>query len=59
MAALSAATVVVEASLRSGLMTVARHAHELGRAVGAAPARRPAQRAMDRTSCWNWGLLAS
>lgn len=37
MAALSAATVVVEASVRSGLMTVARHAHELGRAVGTAP----------------------
>ncbi|WP_286967971.1 MULTISPECIES: DNA-processing protein DprA [Arsenicicoccus] len=37
MAAFSAATVVVEASVRSGSMTVARRAHELGRAVGAVP----------------------
>lgn len=37
MAALSAATVVVEAGARSGSMTVARRAHELGRAVGAVP----------------------
>lgn len=37
MAALSAATVVVEAGVRSGSMTVARRAHELGRAVGAVP----------------------
>lgn len=37
MAALSAATVIVEAGARSGSMTVARRAHELGRAVGAVP----------------------
>ena len=37
MAALSAATVVVEAGVRSGSVTVARRAHELGRAVGAVP----------------------
>ena len=37
MAALSASTVVVEAGVRSGSMTVARRAHELGRAVGAVP----------------------
>lgn len=37
MAALSATTVVVEAGVRSGSMTVARRAHELGRAVGAVP----------------------
>ena len=37
MAALSAATVVVEAGVRSGSMTVARRAHELGRTVGAVP----------------------
>jgi len=37
MAALSAATVVVEAGVRSGSMTVARRAHKLGRAVGAVP----------------------
>jgi DNA processing protein len=37
MAALSATTVVVEADVRSGSMTVARRAHELGRAVGAVP----------------------
>ena len=37
MAALSAATLVVEAGARSGSMTVARRAHELGRAVGAVP----------------------
>jgi len=37
MAALSAATVVVEAGVRSGSMAVARRAHELGRAVGAVP----------------------
>ncbi|MBW8173359.1 DNA-protecting protein DprA [Ornithinimicrobium sp. Arc0846-15] len=37
MAALSTATVVVEAGVRSGSMTVARRAHELGRAVGAVP----------------------
>ncbi|MFV0535338.1 MAG: DNA-processing protein DprA [Cumulibacter sp.] len=37
MAALAAATVVVEAGVRSGSMTVARRAHELGRAVGAVP----------------------
>ncbi len=37
MAALSASTVVVEAGARSGSMTVARRAHELGRAVGAVP----------------------
>ncbi|MFV0551003.1 MAG: DNA-processing protein DprA, partial [Anaerorhabdus sp.] len=37
MAALSAATVVVEAGVRSGSMTVARRARELGRTVGAVP----------------------
>lgn len=37
MAALSVTTVVVEAGIRSGSMTVARRAHELGRAVGAVP----------------------
>lgn len=37
MAALSTATLVVEAGARSGSMTVARRAHELGRAVGAVP----------------------
>lgn len=37
MAALSAATLVVEAGVRSGSMTVARRAHGLGRAVGAVP----------------------
>ena len=37
MAALSAATVVVEAGARSGSMAVARRAHELGRTVGAVP----------------------
>lgn len=37
MAALSATTVVVEAGARSSSMTVARHAHELGRTVGAVP----------------------
>ena len=37
MAALSAATVVVEAGARSGSMIVARRAHELGRALGAVP----------------------
>ena len=37
MAALSATTVVVEAGVRSGSMTVARRAHELGRTVGAVP----------------------
>lgn len=37
MAAISAATVVVEAGVRSGSMTVARRAHELGRTVGAVP----------------------
>lgn len=37
MAALSAATVVVEASARSGSMKVAHNAHQLGRAVGAVP----------------------
>ncbi len=37
MAALSTATVVVEAGVRSGSMTAARRAHELGRAVGAVP----------------------
>lgn len=37
MAALSATTVVVEAGVRSGSMTVARRAHELRRAVGAVP----------------------
>ncbi len=36
-AALSTATVVVEAGVRSGSMTVAQRAHELGRAVGAVP----------------------
>lgn len=39
MAALSAATVVVEAGVRSGSMTVARRAHELGRTVELSPAR--------------------
>lgn len=39
MAALSAPTVVVEAGVRSGAMTVARRAHELRRAVGLSPAR--------------------
>lgn len=37
MAALSGATVVVEAGARSGSMAVARRAHELGRVVGAVP----------------------
>ncbi|WP_133755363.1 DNA-processing protein DprA [Naumannella halotolerans] len=37
MAALSAATVVVEAGARSGSMKVAHDAHQLGRAVGAVP----------------------
>lgn len=37
MAALSAATVVVEAGARTGSMAVARRAHELGRAVSAVP----------------------
>lgn len=37
MAALSAATVVVEAGARSGSMKVAHNAHQLGRAVGAVP----------------------
>lgn len=37
MAALSTATVVVEAGVRSGSMTVTRRAHEFGRAVGAVP----------------------
>ncbi|WEF20071.1 DNA-processing protein DprA [Microbacterium maritypicum] len=37
MAGLSATTVVVEAGVRSGSMTVARRAHELGRTVGAVP----------------------
>ena len=37
MAALSAATVVVEAGARSGSMKVAQEARELGRAVGAVP----------------------
>lgn len=37
MAALSAATIVIEAGVRSGSMTVTRQAHELGRAVGAVP----------------------
>jgi len=37
MAALSAATVVVEAGARSGSMKVAYEAHQLGRAVGAVP----------------------
>lgn len=37
MAALSSATVVVEAGSRSGSLVVARHAFELGRGVGAAP----------------------
>lgn len=37
MAALAAATVVVEAGARSGSMKVARDAHQLGRAVGAVP----------------------
>ena len=37
MAALSAATVVVEAGARSGSMKVAHEAHQLGRAVGAVP----------------------
>lgn len=37
MAALSSATVVVEAGSRSGSLVVARHAFELGRGVGAVP----------------------
>lgn len=37
MAALSAATVIVEAGARSGSLAVARCAHELGRVVGAVP----------------------
>lgn len=37
MAALSAATVVVEAGARSGSMKVAQEAHQLGRALGAVP----------------------
>lgn len=37
MAALSAATVVVEAGARSGSLKVAQEAHRLGRAVGAVP----------------------
>lgn len=37
MAALSATTVVVEAGVRSSSMTLALHAHELGRTVGAVP----------------------
>ncbi|CAG7602350.1 DNA-processing protein DprA [Leucobacter soli] len=37
MATFSAVTVVVEAGVRSGSMTVARRAHELGRTVGAVP----------------------
>lgn len=37
MAALSAATVVVEAGARSGSMKVAQYAHRLGRTVGAVP----------------------
>lgn len=37
MAALSAATVVVEAGARSGSIKVAHEAHQLGRAVGAVP----------------------
>jgi len=37
MAALAAATVVVEAGARSGSMKVAHEAHQLGRAVGAVP----------------------
>lgn len=37
MAAISEATVVVEAGTCSGSMTVARRAHDLGRVVGAAP----------------------
>lgn len=37
MAALSATTVVVEAGVRSGSMSVARRAHDLGRSVGAVP----------------------
>lgn len=37
MAALSAATVVVEAGARSGSINVARLAHDLGRFVGAVP----------------------
>lgn len=37
MAALSAATVVVEAGARSGSLAVAQRAHELGRIVGAVP----------------------
>ena len=37
MAALSAATVVVEAGVRSGSMKVVREAQQIGRAVGAVP----------------------
>ncbi len=37
MAALSTATVVVEAGARSGSLNVARNAHQLGRTVGAVP----------------------
>src|SRR5699024_9905019 len=36
-AALSAATIVVEARYRSGALNTANHAHELGRIVGAIP----------------------
>lgn len=52
MAALSAATVVVEAGARSGSMKVAQEAHQLGRAVGAVPG--PATSA---TSVGTHGLL--
>lgn len=37
LAALSSATVIVEAGYRSGSLSVARHAHTLGRGVGAVP----------------------
>src|SRR5699024_12593946 len=36
-AALSAATIVVEARYRSGALSTANHAHEIGRIVGAVP----------------------
>ena len=41
MAALSAATVVVEAGARSGSMKVAHDAHQLSRVVGAVPGPTP------------------
>src|SRR5699024_1629666 len=38
-AALSAATIVVEARFRSGALSTANHAHDIGRIVGAVPGR--------------------